>query len=112
MRRHCYRKTNSRLNKLLLGNLRTNRERVILPSSQSKIKKKNFSSLTNQHSVILPVMLLALKIWLFRLKYISKLRKHTLINVDMLSLTLSDKPIRHKPLIFTWEILHVLELIK
>ena len=28
------------LNKLLLGNLRTNREWVILPSSQSKIKKK------------------------------------------------------------------------
>jgi len=25
----------------LLGNLRTNRERVILPSSQSKMKKKN-----------------------------------------------------------------------
>ena len=40
-RRHCYRKTTSRLNKLLLGNWRTNRERVILPSSQSKIKKKN-----------------------------------------------------------------------
>ena len=39
-RRHCYRKTTSRLTKLLLGNLRTNRERVILPSSRSKIKKK------------------------------------------------------------------------
>ena len=34
-------KTTSRLNKLLLGNLRTNRGRVILPSSRSKIKKKN-----------------------------------------------------------------------
>ena len=38
--RHCYRKTTSRLNELLLGHLRTNRERVILPSSRSKIKKK------------------------------------------------------------------------
>ena len=33
-------KTISRLQKLLLGNLRTNGERVILPSSQRKIKKK------------------------------------------------------------------------
>ena len=40
-KRHWYRKTTSRVNKLLLGNLRTNRERVILPSSQSKSKKKN-----------------------------------------------------------------------
>ena len=40
-KRHCYRKTTSRLNKLLLGNLRTNRERVILPSSLSKINQKN-----------------------------------------------------------------------
>ena len=46
------------MNKLLLGNLRTNHERVILPSSQSKIKKKIPSLLTNQHSVILPSMLL------------------------------------------------------
>ena len=45
-------------NKMLLGNLRTNRERVISPSSQSKIKKKILSSSTNQHSVILPHMLL------------------------------------------------------
>ena len=30
--RQCYRKTNPRLNKLLLRNMRTNRERVILPS--------------------------------------------------------------------------------
>ena len=37
---NCYRKTTARLNKLLLGDLRTNRERVILPSSRSKIKKK------------------------------------------------------------------------
>ena len=44
-------------NKLLLGNLRTNRERVIFPSSQSKIKKKILSSLANQFSVILPSML-------------------------------------------------------
>ena len=55
-RRHCYRKTTSRLKKLLLGNLRTNGERVILPSSRSKIKKKILSSSTNQHSVILPFM--------------------------------------------------------
>ena len=41
IRRARYRKETSQLNKLLLGNLRTNRERVILPSSQSKIKKKN-----------------------------------------------------------------------
>ena len=34
-------KTTSRLNKLLLGNLRTNRERVIFPYSRSKNKKKN-----------------------------------------------------------------------
>ena len=40
-RRHCHRKTISGLNKLLPGKLRTNREPVILPSSQSKIKKKN-----------------------------------------------------------------------
>jgi len=33
-------KKTSRLNKLLLGNLRTNPERVILPSSRSKIRKK------------------------------------------------------------------------
>ena len=39
-RRHCYRKTTRPLSKLLLGKLRTNRERVILLSSQSKIKKK------------------------------------------------------------------------
>ena len=39
-RRHCYRKTTPPLSKLLLGKLRTNRERVILPSSQSKIKNK------------------------------------------------------------------------
>ena len=45
------------MNELLLGELRTNHERVILPSSRSKIKKK-LSSLTNQHSVILPAMLL------------------------------------------------------
>ena len=38
-RRHCCRETTSRLNELLLGDLRTNRERVILPSSRSKIKK-------------------------------------------------------------------------
>ena len=45
-------------NKLLLHNLRTNRERVILPSSQRKIKKKVLSSFTNQHSVIfLPELL-------------------------------------------------------
>ena len=61
-RHHCYRKTTSWLNKLLLGNLRTNNycERVIiiiLPSSQSKIEKKILSSLINQHSVILPSML-------------------------------------------------------
>ena len=37
-RRHCYRKTTARLNKKLLSNLRTIRERVILPSSRSKIK--------------------------------------------------------------------------
>ena len=42
----------------MLGNLRTNREPVILPSSRSKIKKKILSSVTNQHSVILPSMLL------------------------------------------------------
>ena len=46
------------MNELLLRNQRTNRERVILPSSRSKIKKKILSSLTNQHSVILPYMLL------------------------------------------------------
>ena len=40
-KRHRYRRTTSPLNKQLLGNLRTNRERVILPSLQSKIKKKN-----------------------------------------------------------------------
>ena len=40
-RRHCQRKTTSSLKKLLLGNLKTNRERVILLSSQNKIKKKN-----------------------------------------------------------------------
>ena len=61
MRRHCSRNTTSRLNKLLLGNLRTNRERLILPSSQNKIKKKILSSLTNQHSVILPFMFLFTK---------------------------------------------------
>ena len=33
-----------------------------MPSSQSKIKKKILSSLTNQHSVILPSMLLMSKI--------------------------------------------------
>ena len=54
----CCRKTTSRLNELLLGDLRTNREQVILPSSQSKIREKILSSLTNQHSVILPAMLL------------------------------------------------------
>ena len=52
-------KSNFRLNKLLQGNLRTNRQRVILPSSQSKMKKeKILYSLTNQHLVILPSMLL------------------------------------------------------
>ena len=51
----------SRLNKLLLDNLSTNRERAILPSSQSKIKKKILSSLTNKHSVILPSMLFGIK---------------------------------------------------
>jgi len=57
-RPHCYIKTTSRLNKLLLGNLRNNYcEQVILPSSQSKITKTMLSSLTNQHSVILPTML-------------------------------------------------------
>ena len=45
-------------NKLLLGNLRTSREWVILPSLQSKIKFKVLSSLTNQHSVLFPSMLL------------------------------------------------------
>ena len=44
---------------MLLDNLRTNRERVIFSSSESKIKKKKvLSSLTNQHSVILPSILL------------------------------------------------------
>ena len=47
-------------NKLLLGNLRTNRERVILPSSQSKIKKKILSSLTNQLSEILALYVLSI----------------------------------------------------
>ena len=33
-------KTTPRANELLLGNLRTNRKRAILPSSQSKIEQK------------------------------------------------------------------------
>ena len=53
-----YIKTTSRLNKLLLGNLRNNYcEQVILPSSQSKITKTILSSLTNQHPVISRTML-------------------------------------------------------
>ena len=58
-KRHCCRKTTSRLNELLLGDLRTNRERVILPSSRSKIKKKNTLFIDQSaQSVILPAMLL------------------------------------------------------
>ena len=60
---HCDRKAISRLNELLLGNLTPNRERIILPSSQRKIKKKILSLLTNQHSVILPSMLLTIQMW-------------------------------------------------
>ena len=47
MGRHCYTKTTYRLNKLLLGNLRTNREREILPSSQGAfaIDQSAFSNL-------------------------------------------------------------------
>jgi len=45
-------------NKLLLDNLRTNRERVILPSSQRKIKKNVLSSFSNQNSVIFLSVLL------------------------------------------------------
>ena len=39
---------------LLFGNLSTNRERVIFASSQATLGKKIPTSLTNQHSVILP----------------------------------------------------------
>lgn len=60
-------------NKLLLGNLRTNREQVIFPSSQSKIKKKILSSLANHFSVILPSMLYVYVIawarWQLRLNF-------------------------------------------
>ena len=49
--------------------------------------------------------LFALDLWLFILKYILKLRKHTLDNVDKLFYPLLDKLIRYKLPTFSSEIL-------
>lgn len=48
--------------------------------------------------------------WKYGLKLILKLGKLTFKNVDRFFEPLLDKPIHYKPLIFTAEILHVLEL--
>ena len=89
-RRHCCRKTiTSRLNELLLGDLRTNRERVILPSSRSEVTKKKYSSLTNQHSVIWPSMLLTFHKLRHHLFFLSRYRK-TIINQSAREFSMSD----------------------
>ena len=50
--RHFYKKTTSRWHNLLLGNLRTNRVRVILPSSQTKLRKDTVFILPSMLSVL------------------------------------------------------------